>query len=209
MVPYARVSTQLQEHPDAQIAELRKVGEARGWQWACDPLIETASGADRQRPKLAAALSLLRSGKANALAAVSLDRVSRSLAHVLELIELFNAYGAALICTRDGDLDTTTPTGRAFVQLRGLFAEFERALSSERSREYAATRKAAGLQVGRRDSMSAAALDRAVALRTGARPPSWRAIARQLQAEGFTSHPAATLSRRVRDVRNPPLNGAP
>ncbi len=208
VVPYARVSTKLQEHPDAQISELQRIGTVRGWSWACDPLIETASGADRARPQLARAMALIRAGQANALAAVSLDRISRSLSHTLELFEQLQAHGAQLICTRDGDLDTTTPAGRAMMQLRAVFAEFERGLARERSREYAAVRKAEGLPIGRHDSLAPATLARAIELRRGPAPPSWRAIASRLEAEGFASHPAATLSRRVRAVQNPPSNGA-
>ncbi len=198
VVPYARVSTKLQEHPDAQVAELRRVGAARGWSWASAPLVETASGADRTRPELARAMALIRSGRANALAAVSLDRISRSVTHTLELFEVLQAHGAALICTRDGDLDTTTPAGMAMMQLRAVFAEFERALARERSREYAAVRKAKGLRTGRLDSMAPATIARARELRRmGFPPPSWRVIASQLVAEGFPSHPPATLHRRA------------
>jgi DNA invertase Pin-like site-specific DNA recombinase len=209
VVPYARVSTKLQEHPDAQVAELRRVGANRGWRWACEPFIETASGADRARPELARAMALIRAGRANALAAVSLDRISRSLTHTLEIFETLAAHGAALICTRDGDLDTTTPAGMAMMQLRAVFAEFERALARERSREYAAVRKSQGLRTGRPDSLSAAALARAIELRTGPRPPSWRAIRAQLVSEGFPSHPPATLHRRAQQAAGGPPGGLP
>lgn len=205
MVPYARVSTVLQEHPDAQIAELRRVGQARGWVFVGaggaidgEPFIESASGADRSRPQLAAAMALIKSGHANALASVSLDRVTRSLAHLLQLVDELQAYRAELICTRDGELDTTTPTGKAFIHIRGVMAELERALSVERSREYAKIRIAEGKPHGRPNSLPSDALVMAVALRQGQH--SWRAIVRQLVAAGFPAFDHSLVAKQVRPV---------
>lgn len=220
VVLYARVSTILQQNAAAQLAELRTVARARGWKIIAE-FTEQASGADDARPQLEAALTVLRSGRAKLLAAVSLDRITRSLSHLLKLLDILQSYRADLVCTRDGNLDTTTASGRAFIQVRGVFAEMERALDSERAKEFAAIRKAQGLPNGRPQIMSIGAVARALQLRktivvdagAGAagdqRPPTWAEIAKKLRAEGFGEISAATICRRVGEVvRNPPRRSA-
>jgi len=215
VVLYARVSTILQQNAKAQLAELRTVGRARGWKIVAE-FTEQASGADDARPRFAEAMAVLASGRGQILATVSLDRVTRSLAHLLQVVDQIRTYGADLVCVRDGDLDTTTASGRAFLQVRGVFAELERALSSERAREFAAVRKAQGLPNGRPSTMSLGAVVRAIALRRQVvvgdgdqRPPTWSEIAGQLRAEGFGEITPATICRRVGEaVRNPPRKSA-
>lgn len=208
VVLYARVSTILQQNAKAQLAELRTVGKARGWKIVGE-FTEQASGADNDRPQLAAALAVLRTGRGRILAAVSLDRVTRSLAHLLQLLDILQSYRADLVCTRDGALDTTTASGRAFIAVRGVFAQMERELDSERSREFAAIRKAQGLPNGRPQLMTVGAVVRALQLRRrtedDGRIHTWAWIAARLQEEGFGEISAATICRRVGEaVRNPP-----
>jgi DNA invertase Pin-like site-specific DNA recombinase len=208
VVLYARVSTILQQNAAAQLAELRTVAKARGWK-IIGEFTEQASGADDARPQLEAALTVLRSGRAKLLAAVSLDRITRSLSHLLKLLDILQAYGADLVCTRDGNLDTTTASGRAFIQVRGVFAEMERALDSERAKEFAAIRKAQGLPNGRPMLMSIGAVARALTLRKRREDDgsihTWAWIAERLEEEGFGEISPATICRRVGEaVRNPP-----
>jgi DNA invertase Pin-like site-specific DNA recombinase len=212
VVLYARVSTILQQNAAAQLAELRTVARARGWKIVAE-FTEQASGADDERPKLLAALEVLRSGRAKLLAAVSLDRVTRSLSHLLKLIDILQDYSADLVCTRDGNLDTTTASGRAFLQVRGVFAEMERSLDSERAKEFAAIRKAQGLPNGRPQIMTIGAVARALQLRKRKEDDgtvhTWAWIAARLEEEGFGEISAATICRRVGEaVRNPPRRSA-
>lgn len=212
VVLYARVSTILQQNAAAQLAELRTVARARGWKIVAE-FTEQASGADDERPKLLAALEVLRSGRAKLLAAVSLDRVTRSLSHLLKLIDILQDYSADLVCTRDGNLDTTTASGRAFLQVRGVFAEMERSLDSERAKEFAAIRKAQGLPNGRPQIMTIGAVARALQLRKrkedNGTVHTWAWIAARLEEEGFGEISAATICRRVGEaVRNPPRKSA-
>jgi len=196
----------LQQHPEAQLDELRAVAKARDWRIVAE-FVEQASGADRERPRLAEALEAIRLGKANVLAAVSLDRVSRSLAHVLELVGNLDRWGGSLCCTRDGDMDTTTPLGRAMLQIRGVMAEMERALASERSREFAAVRRAKGLPTGRPPSINDFLVERAGNLHDAGL--SWDKIALLYAGEGIDNIQPATLSRRVRRMRQKPPLEAP
>ena len=91
---------------------------------------ERASGADRQRPVLAA---LLRRGlqRGDTLVVVKLDRLARSLEHLLEVVRTLEARGAFLRVLGD-PIDTATPQGRFMLQMLGAVAEFERALIRER-----------------------------------------------------------------------------
>ena len=74
-----------------------------------------------------------------------LDRLARSTAHLLQIVETIEAKGAALRIL-DLDLNTSTPTGRLMLTLLGGIAEFERSLMLERQREGIAKAKAAQVQ---------------------------------------------------------------
>src|SRR3954451_6186823 len=118
---YARVSTGGQS-VQRQVDELRKASCA-------EILEETASGADRSRPVLAALLRRIRRGET--LVVVKLDRLARSLEHLLEVVRTLEAGGAFLRVLGD-PIDTATPQGRFMLQMLGAVAEFERALIRER-----------------------------------------------------------------------------
>ena len=98
LVGYARVSTD-EQGTDPQLDELRAAG--------CDAVHEErASGADRTRPVLARLLRAIRPGET--LVVVRLDRLARSVAHLLAVIEQLEARGAHFHSLRD-PIDTTTP----------------------------------------------------------------------------------------------------
>src|SRR4051812_33218675 len=121
LVGYARVSTGGQS-VQRQVDELRKAGCA-------EILEETASGADRSRPVLATLLHRIRRGET--LVVVKLDRLARSLEHLLEVVRTLEARSAYLRVLGD-PIDTATPQGRFMLQMLGAVAEFERALIRER-----------------------------------------------------------------------------
>jgi DNA invertase Pin-like site-specific DNA recombinase len=131
MIGYARVSTEDQS-TDAQISQLRAAG--------CDQILEeNASGGDRSRPVLRRALERVRAG--DTLVVVRIDRLARSLSHLLEVIEGLQAKGAAFRSLQD-PIDTASPQGKFTLQILGATAEFERALIRERTK--------AGLESARR-----------------------------------------------------------
>lgn len=122
-IGYARVSTD-QQGTDPQTDELRAAG--------CAEIVEEhASGADRGRPVLAAVLR--RIGKGETLVVVRLDRLARSVAHLLAVIEQLEGRGAHFRSLRD-PIDTTTPQGMFSLQVLGAVAQLERALISERTK---------------------------------------------------------------------------
>ena len=133
LIGYARVSTDDQDCA-AQVWELRKAG--------CAEIIqEYGSGADKQRPALARILGTI--GAGDTLVIVRLDRLARSLMHLMELIELLTRRGAGLRSLRD-PIDTGSPTGRFSMHILGAAAEFERALLIERTRAGVAAAARAG-----------------------------------------------------------------
>ena len=123
LIGYARVSTD-EQGTDPQRDELYAAG--------CSIILEEhASGADRSRPVLA---RLLRDIVASeTLVVVRLDRLARSVSHLLGVIEQLEASGAHFRSLRD-PIDTTTPQGMFSLQVLGAVAQLERALISERTK---------------------------------------------------------------------------
>jgi DNA invertase Pin-like site-specific DNA recombinase len=123
LVGYARVSTEVQD-TDPQLDELRAAG--------CVAILEEhASGADRSRPVLARLLRDIRAGET--LVVVRLDRLARSVSHLLAVIEQLEAVGAHFRSLRD-PIDTSTPQGMFSLQVLGAVAQLERALIAERTK---------------------------------------------------------------------------
>jgi DNA invertase Pin-like site-specific DNA recombinase len=119
---------------EAQEIELRAAG--------CDIIIqEHGSGASRARPALA---KLIRDiGIGETLVVVRLDRLARSVSHLLEVIEDLAAKGAHFRSLRD-PIDTSTPQGMFSLQVLGAVAQLERALISERTKAGIRAAKARG-----------------------------------------------------------------
>ena len=131
---YARVSTDGQS-VNAQLAELRDVANRRGWeimQEYTDKGISGAKGRD-QRPALDAMLKAATRGEFDTVAAWSVDRLGRSLQHLVAGLGDLQAAGVGLYLHKQG-LDTSTPSGRAMFGMLGVFAEFEREMIAERVR---------------------------------------------------------------------------
>lgn len=121
-----------------------------------------------------------------------LDRLGRSLAHVLRLLEVFHKHGVGFVSLNDADIDTTTPTGRLMLQIVGAFAEFERNLIISRTVAGVAAARARGAVVGRpRRELDLRAAH--VLLNDG---HSLREVA------GMLGLPRATLARRLAEVRD-------
>lgn len=146
---YARVSTDGQS-VNAQVAELREVAERRGWvivQEHIDKGISGAKGRD-QRPALDAMLKAATRGEFDTVAAWSVDRLGRSLQHLVAGLGDLQAAGVGLYLHKQG-LDTSTPSGRAMFGMLGVFAEFEREMISERVRAGIKNAKSKGTKTGK------------------------------------------------------------
>ena len=151
IVGYARTSTLDQTAGlEAQQRELSGAG--------CEKVfVEQVSSVDvKARAKLAEALDYIREG--DTLVVTKLDRLARSVAHLLEVLEGVDAKGAHLRILSMG-IDTGTATGKLMLTLLGGVAEFERSIMLERQREGIAKAKAAGKYKGRKPTARAKAKD--------------------------------------------------
>lgn len=145
---YARVSTSGQS-PELQLDELRQVARQRGWTVVGEYVDPGVSGAKEDRPALGALLGAARRGEADVLAVWKLDRLGRSLRHILHLLDELGRLGVQFVSVRDPGIDTTSPQGRLLLSVVGAFAEFERALILERVRAGVARARLSGKQLGR------------------------------------------------------------
>ena len=123
-VGYARVSTDTQT-VDGQIDALKVAG--------CDKIFtETASGAKKDRPVLAEVMAYLRANSGDTLVVYKLDRVARSLPHLIEIMENLKSQGIEFQSVTEA-IDTNTPGGRLLFHVVGAIAEFEKDLIKERT----------------------------------------------------------------------------
>ncbi|SDX52559.1 Site-specific DNA recombinase [Celeribacter indicus] len=133
LIGYARVSTEDQT-PLPQSEALQSAG--------CTEIFEEhASGGNRARPVLARVLE--RIGKGDTLVVVRIDRLARSLSHLLEVIERLEDKGAFFRSLQD-PIDTASPQGKFTLQVLGAAAEFERALIRERTKAGLASARSKG-----------------------------------------------------------------
>jgi DNA invertase Pin-like site-specific DNA recombinase len=119
LIGYARVSTG-DQNLSPQLDVLKAAGCVRIFE-------EHASGANRSRPQLAAALATVKAG--DTLLVARIDRLARSLAHLLEIVETLRARGAHFRSLGD-PIDTTGPSGVLVLQMLGAVAESSAALSA-------------------------------------------------------------------------------
>ncbi|MGF7173558.1 recombinase family protein [Azospirillum doebereinerae] len=145
---YARVST-TDQNLTVQEEALRTAG--------CDVIrTEKVSGTTRNgRAELETLLQFLRPG--DTLMVTRVDRLARSIADLQDIVRELRAKGAALKATEQ-PIDTSTAAGKAFLDMLGVFAEFETNIRKERQLEGIAKAKAEGVYKGRKPSINTAEL---------------------------------------------------
>jgi DNA invertase Pin-like site-specific DNA recombinase len=149
---YVRVSTDEQSGSGAGLEAQRQAiiaeCERRGWQLV--EVVEDAgfSAKDLKRPGIQEALRVLKEGDAKALVASKLDRLSRSMIDFTGLMVTAQKQGWALVAL-DCAVDTTTPAGEAMANVLATFAQFERRLISQRTKDALAVKRAQGVRLGR------------------------------------------------------------
>jgi DNA invertase Pin-like site-specific DNA recombinase len=146
---YARVSTDQQTSKN-QLRELRAVAERMGWVVVEEYVDHGLSGAkDRdQRPAFDRMLTAAVRREFDVLAAWSVDRLGRSLQHLVRFLDEIHSKRVDLYLHQQG-IDTTTPAGKALFQMCGVFAEFERSMIQERVKAGLARARAQGKVLGR------------------------------------------------------------
>lgn len=142
IVGYIRVSTNNQEI-DLQLDALKKAG--------CkdqDIFIDKISGTKIERPGLDSCLKQLKSG--DTLLVWRLDRLGRSISHLVSLIELLSKNNIAFKSICDGFIDTTTASGELIFHIFSCLAQFERRLIQERTKAGLIAARARGKKGGRK-----------------------------------------------------------
>jgi putative DNA-invertase from lambdoid prophage Rac len=144
---YARIST-TEQTVDNQRFELQRYCEARGWT-ITEFLDEGVSGAKESRPALDRLMTGARRRDIDAVVVWKLDRLGRSLKHLLFVIDELTTRGVQFISLGEG-IDTGTAAGRLQLHILGALAEFERERIRERVTLGLARARRSGIRLGRR-----------------------------------------------------------
>ena len=145
---YARVST-ADQSVGMQLDELRAVARQRGWEIVGEFVDEGVSGTATSRPALDEMLAAATAGRLDVVAVWKLDRLGRSLQHLLGLLDQLGHLGVAFVSVRDPGIESVSATGRLLLQLLGAFSEFEKSLIKERTNAGVARARAKGKHIGR------------------------------------------------------------
>ena len=145
---YCRVSTLTNQSVEMQLRDLRQLAAHRGFDVAREYCDEGISGAKNSRPALDQMLLDAKRGKFRVLLVWKLDRLGRSLTHLVRLLEDLRTCNVELVSFSEG-LDFTTTTGKLLYQVLSAFAEFERDCIRERVRAGMRNARAKGKRIGR------------------------------------------------------------
>lgn len=145
---YTRVST-ADQTIEPQLIELRQNIKSRGWTIVAE-FTDTISGTIEDRGGLKALMDLVKSGQIYAVCAVKIDRIARSVGHLVSLSDQFVKYGVAIVIPMQGiDTSSGSACGRMQMQILAVMAEFERSLIVERTMAGLAAARARGKVLGR------------------------------------------------------------
>lgn len=189
LIGYIRVSTDKQTQSGAGLEAQRQWLELeatrRGATLEIVSELEATSGkSTKKRPALAEALARLDRGEAEALIVSKLDRLSRSVADFLDILER-SRKGKWSLIIGDLSLDTSTPMGEAMATISATFAQLERRRIGERTKEGLAIKKAQGVKLGAPRILNQEIRSRIEAELDNSTPLI--AIARKLNAEAIPS----------------------
>jgi DNA invertase Pin-like site-specific DNA recombinase len=129
---YSRVSTERDQDPEAQRVELANYCRSREWELFEEVVDHGFSGGTDQRPGLKRLLSLVRSRKIDLVVVTKLDRLARSLRHLVSILDELSSLGVKFVSIHD-EIDLTTASGRLMLHIIAAFGEFERSLIRERT----------------------------------------------------------------------------
>ena len=187
-IGYARVST-----TDQSLALQRDALEAAG----CERVFtdQGISGRVADRPGLGRALKTLKAG--DALIVWKLDRLGRSLAHLVQIVADLGSRGIGFRSLSD-PIDTTNAGGRLVLHMMGALAEFERSLIVERTQAGLQAAKRRGVKLGRKPKLTAAQVAHARQLMDGGE--DGRTVARSFGVARSTLYAALKTSEPSSDV---------
>lgn len=142
---YARVST-TDQTLDAQLRDLRAYCQTRGWT-AVEYLDHGISGAKDSRPGWNACWDAMQKAKHRILLVHALDRIGRSLPHLVKILAYFVERNLTLVSFRE-NIDLSTSAGRMLAGIFSVMAEYERSIISERTKAGLRAAKAKGKRIG-------------------------------------------------------------
>lgn len=192
---YLRVSTEEQTRSglglDAQRETIRAEADRRGWEveWVTDDGVSGGT-APANRPGLGSALAEVSPG--DVLVVAKLDRLSRSLVDFAFLMEQARDEGWEVVAL-DLGVDTTSPAGEMMAGVMASFAQYERRLIAQRTREALAALKARGVRLGRPHNVPSDVMARVVEERADGQ--TLEAIANGLNADGIPTPTGSTWFR--------------
>jgi DNA invertase Pin-like site-specific DNA recombinase len=162
---YARVSTDKQS-TENQLRQLRTIADQNGWVIVAEYVDEGISGAKGRdkRPQLNKMMADAVRRKFDLVMSWSVDRLGRSLQHLVEFLGELHFVGCDLFLHQQA-IDTTTPAGKAMFGMCGIFAEFERSIIQQRVIAGLERAKEKGVRLGR-PSLSQQTKDEIVAMRS-------------------------------------------
>jgi len=169
---------------DAQRQAIGAEAQRRGW--SLEEIVEDAgySAKDLRRPGISTVLERMAAGEADVLVVSKLDRLSRSLIDFAQTMATAQREGWALVAL-DLGVDTATPGGEMMANVLASFAQYERRIIGQRTRDGLAAKKAAGVKLGRRSTLPPEVAQRIVAAHQAG--DTLAAVARDLQADGVAT----------------------
>ncbi len=144
---YARVSTG-EQTVEPQLLQLRQYAEQRGWRIVREFVDAGISGSQDSRPELDALLKAAHQRKFDVLLTWKLDRLGRSLKHLVNTLADLEKLGVRFVSFTD-NLDFTTPGGRLQAHILAAFAQFEKDLIVQRTRAGLLAARKRGVRLGR------------------------------------------------------------
>ena len=187
---YSRVSTANQDE-QLQVPRLRDFCNRLGYE-IYKEYSDVASGKNANRPGWKALQSDARRGEFEAIIVVKLDRIMRSLAQLLDVLQDFEKRRISIITLDQGTIDMSSANSRLQISIIAMVAQWEREIISERTKEALRAKKARGEILGRPSTDFP--LHRAALMRKAG--ASWAEIARDLGI------PRTTLNNHRKDIEN-------
>ena len=147
VVLYARTSMS-DQNSETQLMALKDYCSRMNYQIADEYIDDGFSGKDANRPQFERLLGNVRANRVDCVLVYKLDRIGRSLKHLLNLFEEFKNQGVEFVSLTQ-NINTNTPEGKMFWQMLGVFAEYERELIVARTNSGLARARRQGKTLGR------------------------------------------------------------
>lgn len=186
---YVRVSTD-EQHEENQIQEIKKYCAFKGWTDIEFFIDKGVSGGAKVKPARQKMLQHIVTGKFQVMIVWKYDRATRSLSDLIALRDLLLSKKVDFVSMTES-LDTTTPSGELMFNILGSFAQWERAVISERTKAFMRTAKERGVHCGRKREVDREEVYRLkdsgvsasnIAVRLGRHPEFIRRILRERKA---------------------------